>query len=437
MVALLENSHILSDVSNSVARGNLIQVATILSNYPVRTVQKMKFRSLLRFSSTLITPHKIWLAALISLAAIVPPPARAANSVILRVAIQQNVAQVNVGSSVDARVLDASNQTLGKIQGMNGFAAQAKNGGVALDRWQGNAIRIQPDDPNGVVWIGDRWYRGSVAIVPTGKGLTVINYVDLEHYLFSVLGSEMSGSWPQEALKAQAVAARSYALYEREGSRSQLFDLGNTAGWQVYGGVQTESGGTQAAVGATAGQVLISNSRIINAVFHSSAGGCTDKSEEIWVQALPYLRGTKDQFDEGSPVNVWSKPVSASQLGSFGVGNVQSITPTKKTSNCGRIKEVEIVGDRGRRVRVSGDTFRDRLGLKSTYLTQISPQVVASSKGNTKSTSTGFVINGRGFGHGLGMSQWGAYNMARQNLNYRQILGHYYQNTALSTIDVK
>ncbi len=94
-------------------------------------------------------------------------------------------------------------------------------------------------------------------------------------------------------------------------------------------------------------------------------------------------------------------------------------------------------GDGGRRVRVSGDTFRDRLGLKSTYLTQISPQVVASSKGSTKSTSTGFVINGRGFGHGLGMSQWGAYNMARQNLDYRQILGHYYQNTALSTIDVK
>ncbi|NDJ19554.1 SpoIID/LytB domain-containing protein [Myxacorys almedinensis] len=389
-------------------------------------------------SSFKLTTQKVWLAAFIWLAAIAPTFARTADSVVLRIAIQQNASQVNVGSSVDARVVDGSGQALGKIQGMNGFAAQARNGGVALDRWQASTLRIEPEDPNGVVWIGDRWYRGSVAIVPTGKGLTAINYVDLEHYLFSVLGSEMNGSWPQEALKAQAVAARSYALYERENSRSPLFDLGNTTGWQVYGGVQTESGGTQSAVAATAGQVLTSNNRVINAVFHSSAGGCTDRSEEVWVQALPYLRGTKNQFDEGSPVNVWSKSVSASQLSSFGVGNVRSIVPTKKTSNCGRIKELEIVGEGGRRVRVSGDTFRDRLGLRSTYLTQITPQGVANStKGNTKSTATGFLINGRGFGHGLGMSQWGAYNMARQNLSYGQILGQYYQSTALSTIEVK
>jgi stage II sporulation protein D len=401
----------------------------------------MKFRSLLPPSSAIkLTAQKIWLAAFIWLAAVTPTPARAADSVILRVAIQQNVSQVNVGSSVDARVLNGSGQVLGKIQGMNGFAAQAKNGGVALDRWQANAIRIEPDDQNGVVWIGDRWYRGSVYVVPTGKGLTAVNYVDLEHYLFSVLGSEMNGNWPQEALKAQAVAARSYALYERENARNQLFDLGNTAGWQVYGGVQTESGGTQAAVAATSGQVLVNNNRIINAVFHSSAGGCTENVEDVWVQKLPYLRGVKDQFDEGSPVNVWSKPVSPSQLSSFGVGNVQQIVPTKTTATCGRIKEAKVIGDRGQ-VIVKGDTLRDRLGLKSTYFT-ISPQSIATSatnstKSNTKSTPVGFIVNGRGFGHGLGMSQWGAYNMARQNLSYLQILGHYYQNTVLSAIDVK
>lgn len=396
-------------------------------------VNQMNARSLLSLFT--FFPKSFGLALLIWAATMMP--VRAQKSVELRVAIEKDVPQVNVGSSVNAQVLDGAQRVVGEIQGMNGFAAQAKNGGVALDRWQSGALWIVPKDKNGVVWIGNRWYRGRVYLVPTGKGLTAVNYVDLEQYLFSVLGAEMNGNWPQEALKAQAVAARSYALYERQSARNGIFDLGDTQGWQVYTGLQSESTGTQQAVLATTGQVLTHNNRVINAVFHSSAGGCTDNVEEVWVQPLPYLRSVRNNFDQGSPVNQWSKTFTAAEIGSrFGVGNLQRMEPVSTTSQCGRVRSMRVVGDRGSKI-VDGDAVRSALGLRSTLFT-VAPQFQSvASKGGQKQAVAGFTINGRGFGHGLGMSQWGAYNMARQNYNYQQILQQYYVNTALAQIQVQ
>ncbi|BAU14501.1 SpoIID/LytB domain-containing protein [Leptolyngbya sp. NIES-3755] len=395
-------------------------------------VNQMNARSLLNsvsksFGLTLL----IWAAGIWS--------AEAKESLKLRIAIEQDVPQVNVGSSVNAQVLDGSQQVIGEIQGMNGFAAQAKDGGIALDRWKSGALWVVPKDENGVVWIGNRWYRGRVYLIPSGKGLTAINYVDLEQYLFSVLGSEMSGNWPQEALKAQAVAARSYALHERQGAiaKSGMFDLGDTQGWQVYNGIQSESTGTQTAVMATAGKVLAHNSQIINAVFHSSAGGCTENVEDVWVQPLPYLRSVKNNYDQGAPVNEWSRNFTAAEIGNrFGVGNLQRLEPVKLTRSCGRVQEIRVVGDRGSEV-VKGNEFREALGLRSTLFTIANQfQPVASTKGQ-KQALAGVTFNGRGFGHGLGMSQWGAYNMARRGYTFEQILQQYYLNTQIAPINVE
>lgn len=384
------------------------------------------------FSKLKLTTPRFWgLTLLIWASAIVP--ARAA-SVDMRVAIEQDAPQVNVGSSVNAQVLDGARRPIGEIQGMNGFAAQPKNGGVALDRWLSGAIWIVPKDKNGVVWIGDRWYRGTVQIVPTGKGLTAINYVDLEQYLYSVLGAEMSGNWPQEALKAQAVAARSYALHERQNARG-LFDLGDTAGWQVYNGVQAESVGTQQAVAATTGQVLAYKNEIINAVFHSNAGGCTENVEDVWTQPLPYLRTTKNNFDEGTSVSQWSTTISATDLGNrLGIGTVRDIKILDKTPVCNRVKKIQIIGDRGVKEFERDDAIRNALGLKSSLFT-ITPQYQpVANKNNAKPVLSSITINGRGFGHGLGMSQWGAYNMARQGATYDRILQEYYKNTQIRPI---
>lgn len=393
----------------------------------------MTFRSLLPLLSSTrrLTPKTWWLAALIWLAPMLP--AQAASE-ILRVAIERDVPQINVGSSVNAKVLNESNQVLGEIQGMNGFTAQPKGGRIALDRWTAGAIMIQPNNPAGVVWIGDRWYRGTVQLVPSGKGLTAVNFVDMDQYLFSVLGKEMNGNWPEEALKAQAVAARSYALAEADNSRrrGEIFDVGDDQGWQVYGGVQSESIGTQRAVMLTAGQYLVHKNRPIYAFFHSSAGGCTENSEHVWSNPLPYIKGVQNQFDEGAPVNTWTATFTPSQLNAaFGVGNVKEFRVVEKTPVCGRVRRMEVIGDRGR-VTVTGDRIRNALNLRSTFFT-IAPQFAPqASKSNPKNGVASFVVNGRGFGHGLGMSQWGAYNMARQGKNYQEILAAYYQNVALT-----
>jgi stage II sporulation protein D len=230
----------------------------------------------------------------------------------------------------------------------------------------------------------------------------------------------MFPNWPQEALKAQAVAARSYALYKSSTSGNSVYDLGDTTTWQVYKGLESEAPGTYTAVNATAGQVMIYSGKVILAVFHSSSGGHTENVEDVWKQPLPYLRGVAD-YDQGAPVYEWTKDFSRSQLSRLisGVGNVISMTPERTTPQ-GRVITMIVKGDRSTR-RLSGNDLRSALGLKSTLFV-VNP------------TSDGFQVNGRGFGHGLGLSQWGAHNLAAQGVNYQRILDHYYQNASLARI---
>lgn len=362
------------------------------------------------------------------------PAARAALE--LRVAIEEDVSQLQVGSSTPAHVRDAAGNVLGELPGMGAFEAALTSGQVRLDRWQAAQIWIEPSD-GGYVFIGDRWYRGRTLLVRTTGGFTAVNYVDLEHYLYSVLGGEMISTWPQEALKAQAVAARSYALYRRQTGANTVYDVGDTTTWQVYDGLEDEAASTIAAVNATAGQVLTHNGQIIEAVFHSSSGGHTENVENVWSQPLPYLRGVPD-FDQGSPAYSWDRVISAQEARAAiaGVGNVLSFQ-VERTSPFGRAITVRVIGDAGQKV-LSGNELRRALGLRSTMVTQISPQIgqLASTSANLPAPGS-FQFVGRGFGHGLGMSQWGAHNMAQTGYSYDQILRHYYSNTTLSQIQVQ
>jgi stage II sporulation protein D len=342
-------------------------------------------------------------------------PAQAAME--LRVAIQEGASRVKVGSSTNAIVRDHAGQTVGQLEAMDAFNAQGGGGNVALGQWRSRSLWIEPTG-DGYVWIGDRWYRGRTQLVPTNKGLTAVNHVNLEHYLYSVLGAEMNPNWPQEALKAQAVAARSFALYKTATSGNTVYDVGDTTSWQVYKGLETEGQGTHLAVDATAGQVMTYGGKVILAAFHSSSGGHTENVEDVWTQPLAYLRGVSD-YDQGAPVYKWTKSFSRGELSGkiSGVGSVTSMIPERTTPQ-GRVITMRVQGSRGTR-RISGNDLRSALGLKSTLIT-VNP------------TGNGFVVNGRGYGHGLGLSQWGAHNLAAQGVNYQQILGHYYQNATLA-----
>jgi len=351
-------------------------------------------------------------------------PAQA--GVILRVAIERGVNQVKVGSSTTAIIKDGTGHNLGQLPAQSAYYAQPAPGGVALDKWRSPMFWIEPSG-KGFVYIGDHWYRGKTLVVPTDKGLTAVNYVDLEEYLYSVVGAEVFSSWPIEALKAQAVTARTFAVYKRETAQKGVYDVGATPdSWQAYKGVETEASSIYQAVDQTAGQVLVYNNQPILSVFHNCSGGHTENVEDIWGENnKPYLRGVEGyDRDEDAKECKWAKTFSSDDLGRrvFGAGNVKSITP--ELTQYGSTKSITFVGDQGTKV-LRGDELRNKLGLKSQRF-QI-----------TQPTSGSFQFDGSGWGHGLGMSQWGARNLAQNKANYLQILAHYYQGASLAKLQVK
>lgn len=339
----------------------------------------------------------------------------------LRIAIQEAAHQIRVGTSNTGIIRDASGQAVGQVPGGRSLTVAAQGPQLKVNQWQGTTFWVEPG-AGGFVFIGDKWYRGRVRVTANDRKVDAINYVDINHYLYSVVGGEMPASWPLEALKAQAIAARSYVLYHRQKNRNPQYDLGNTTTWQVYDGLEDEANSTRAAVDATHNQVLTYNGRIIEAVFHSSSGGHTENVEDVWSKPIPYLRGVQD-FDVGAPVYQWREQLPLGDITRLmpEIGRLQQITPRRLTPQ-GRVQEIQLAGDLGTRI-MSGNEFRRAFNLRST-LFSIS---VAEET---------LWISGRGFGHGIGMSQWGAYNLAGQGYTHQQILGHYYQGAALSQIQV-
>ncbi len=306
-----------------------------------------------------------------------------------------------------------------------------------------------PDDSRGDFGLRQRSYRGRLQLLRQGAALQAINHVPLESYLPSVVGSEMPASWPQPALRAQAVAARTYALRQRKPSAT--FDLSATVTSQVYKGVEAETPSTREAVAATRGQVLTYGGQLANTVFHSSAGGVTENSGDLWTQQLPYLVSVPD-FDQQSPVHQWQQRLEPEQLQQAFVetGGVDRIDVLATTSS-GRVRQARVLGPRGTLV-LSGAQLRSRLGLRSTLVRfEFVPPEIASGTPEAAAPlpppppipglegqpplqvpRPSLVVSGRGFGHGVGMSQWGALAMAQRGHSHVQILSHYYRGTRLS-----
>ncbi len=357
--------------------------------------------------------------------------------VLLRVGIAVNKPQVRLGSSAPARLLDAQGQPLAEVPAMQPLQASRIGSAVSLAGQQGERLYLQPTTPDGLVFIDQNWYRGWVELIPGESGVIAINQVGLEDYVSSVVGSEMGHRFPMEALKAQAVASRTYALYHRSRRSQQPFDLGSGIDWQVYKGVAAESNRTQAAARETAGQVLVHQGQLINAVFHSSGGGHTDDAGNVWLESRPYLQGVPD-FDHHSPVFSWTATIPAQQLQQLagGIGAIRSIE-ILRSSPWGRAITLRLVGSQGSK-DVSGSEFRRALGLRSTMIT-ISPRGEAATTASLTPARASFPaffqIQGRGYGHGVGMSQWGAAALASQNYSYQQILSHYYRNTSLAVVE--
>lgn len=349
--------------------------------------------------------------------------------------------KVTVG---DAVVVAVKNHTIT----VNGKAVE---GGVYLKSWQGNTA--------GTVLVNSKPYRGAIKVIPTSSGaMMLINEVPLEEYLYGVVPAEVVPSWPQEALKAQAVAARTYALYTMKQSAAKAYDVQPNTNYQVYNGQAAEFVSTTKAVDDTRGMVIKYKGQLIQAFFHSDGGGYTENSENVWGSVVPYLRGVKD-YAQNSDSSAWtvklSRTAMENKLKAAGkdVGTLKEIKlstlrkrPMQQTDRgvSGRVLTATFVGS-NKTLTLSGDTIMKIFGLKSTlfdfYVNVKAPASADSFKNpkayHTFKKATDIVsIRGYGWGHGLGMSQWGAAAMATKASSkgadyYKQILTHYYTGVSV------
>jgi stage II sporulation protein D len=256
---------------------------------------------------------------------------------------------------------------------------------------------------------------------PSGH-LTVINELDLEDYLYGVLKAEVDPRWPVEALKAQAVAARTLALYSLNRFAPEGYDVRATTESQAYEGVTAEDPRTTAAVDETRGEVMTYQGRPIFAAYHSDSGGYTESSGLVWGGTYPYLKGVSDPYSSGAPNHEWVVRLDlaafANRLRRSGhlVTNVTEIEVTEATAS-GRAALVRVAGAHGV-LLLKGAELRSILGaeLRSTLFTV---RLISNDPPQVE-------FLGRGYGHGVGLSQWGARGMAEAGRRYREILSYYY-----------
>jgi stage II sporulation protein D len=348
----------------------------------------------------------------------------------LRVLVDEGAALRVVPGEGRLLLQDGQGRSLGVLEAgltLRASAAGIEGAGAAP---QGE-LWISPDSPTGSLWLQQRRYRGRLQLRLEQGRLQAINRLGLESYLPSVVGAEMPAQWPLEALRVQSVAARTYAL--RQLKPSAPYDLRATVSSQVYRGLESETDSTRQAVQSTRSLVLTYANKLIDAVFFSSSGGFTENSGEIWPRQMPYLKSVPD-FDQASPVYRWTKPLDGpTLLSSFReIGGANSIEPLETTST-GRLKRVLVRGPSGE-LRLGAGELRQRLGLRSTFVQferPAPPTNPLEQVGEWLGLNAPLVAVGRGYGHGVGMSQWGAFGLAQQGESFSSILRHYYLGAQL------
>lgn len=267
-------------------------------------------------------------------------------------------------------------------------------------------------------------YRGRLRILPEGERLLAINEVGLEAYLMGVVPAEVPPSFHPEALKAQAVAARTFALSRILRAADSPYDLDDTTSSQSYLGFRSEKPQTNEAIRLTANQVLLYGGEPVQALYCTTSGGVTAANEEAFGGLpLPYLRSVLDVDRSGAPYGAWSPQYRWEfVLRSYpGVGIVKSVEVLERTPS-GRAASIRVVGERGT-LTVRGPAFRNAVGvnhLKSLLFESI------------EATGEGVRIRGRGWGHGVGMCQAGAQGRALSGQTYDRILSAYYPGVSLT-----
>jgi stage II sporulation protein D len=282
-------------------------------------------------------------------------------------------------------------------------------------------IIIEPLRDASVV-VNNRRFRGNVVLMRTSDNrLTAVNSINIEDYVRGVLYHEVSHHWPMEAIKAQAVATRTYVLYAMAGATNKDYDVTNDIYSQVYGGKDSERYRTGLAVTHTIGEVLVFKGKILPAYFHATCGGMTEDAKNLWDIDLAPLSGVVCNFCQGSPHMKWKKNFRLKDIQDalnkhgYAVGPIKDLSIVDRNRS-ERIDHLKITSRDGKEMLISGKDFREIMG----------PNVLKSN--NYEISMQGYYVDltGKGWGHGVGLCQWGARGMALQQFTYKQILSYYY-----------
>ena len=269
---------------------------------------------------------------------------------------------------------------------------------------------------------------GLVHLVRRGKGFLVINRVDLEEYVKGVVPAEVNSTWHPEMLKAQAVAARTYALYQQMLGATREYDVEATVQDQVYRGKQGIDAGILRAVDDTNGLVVTYQDAPIYAAFSSTAAGLTEDAVNVWSKEYPYLKGVECPFDLASPYYQWKSSFKIDTLEQnlrqqgFSVGTIATMTPLS-FSRGGRVAKLRILHSGGELV-LRGEELRKAVGYT----------IIPSTQFAIESIGRDMVLSGFGAGHAVGMCQWGAKELAELGYSFSVILRYYYPGTELQNI---
>ncbi len=276
--------------------------------------------------------------------------------------------------------------------------------------------------------INGKSYRGIVDFYPADKGLLVVDELPLEEYLVGLINCEISSLWPVEAVKAQAVIARSYAIYQKDARRAAQYHLESSVMDQVYDGVDIEDSRAARAVEETAGEVLTFSGGVIQAFYHSNCGGHTEAALNVWGADLPYLQGVECRYCLNVPSAKWEVSLPLKKIESlvkaagYQATGLSSIK-TGATNRNGRLQDLTLATAKGGLV-ITAVNFRKAVGYS----------VIKSTNFSVRMRGDELQFAGLGNGHGVGLCQWGSKQRAGDGFSYREILTYYYPGVRIDKL---
>ena len=366
------------------------------------------------------------LAAALALVAIAAGPVSAGG--IIRVAVVERAQVVEVrGTDVDVLEVGHCERCRGRMSGLELVRAIPAGAHVDIDGVRAPAFRLTSQRP---LRINGREYQPPLELVRNGDGLVVVNELPLEEYLPGVLRAEAGDKVPREALRAQAIVARTYAAHQRNISAGKPYHILASTAHQQYAGRVPATSPVWDAVRETSGQVLLWEGEVFPAFYHTESGGFTEDPRTVFAaRNMPGLKPVVCPFSAGSPHYLWNLDLRLADIGEalrrggVDVGHVLRVAVAERTPSL-RAATVAVSGTRGT-TQVRGNDFRRMLGydvFKSTLFAVAIDGDVAR-------------FSGRGYGHGVGLCQWGAKGMAERGYTARQIVEFYYPGTAFGYLN--